>query len=90
MNCIIGICILVDFDVFPSEKLTEFSHKTAAHVFKMFEICGTEKIFGRGAVCELLDLKKSGVSKLIGKLVQADLIEPVSGHGKGKYRFIKK
>jgi hypothetical protein len=36
---------------------------------------------------ELLGLKSSGVSRLISNLLQADIIEPVSGHGKGKYRF---
>ena len=34
-----------------------------------------------------LELKGSGASKLISNLVQADIIEPVSGHGKGKYKF---
>ena len=38
---------------------------------------------------ELLELKKSGASKLISNLVQADIIESVSSHGKGKYRFKK-
>ena len=44
-------------------------------------------MFGRSAVMELLELKGSGASKLISNLVQADIIEPVSGHGKGKYKF---
>lgn len=36
---------------------------------------------------EVLDLKGSGASKLLSNLVQADIIEPVLGHGKGKYKF---
>ena len=36
---------------------------------------------------ELLGLKSSGASKIISNMVQADVIEPVSGHGKGKYKF---
>ena len=36
-----------------------------------------------------LELKGSGASKLLSNLVQADIIEPVSGHGKGKYKFKK-
>ena len=36
---------------------------------------------------ELLDLKGSGASKLLSNLVQADIIESVSGYGKGKYKF---
>ncbi len=35
----------------------------------------------------LLELKGSGASKLLSNLVQADIIEPVSGYGKGKYKF---
>ena len=35
------------------------------------------------------ELKGSGASKLLSNLVQADIIEPVSGHGKGKYKFKK-
>jgi len=35
---------------------------------------------------ELFELKGSGASKLLSNLVQADIIEPVSGHGKGRYK----
>ena len=38
---------------------------------------------------ELLELKASGASKLLSNLVKTDIIEPVSGHGKGKYKFKK-
>lgn len=38
---------------------------------------------------ELLELKGSGASKFLSILVQADIIETVSGHGKGKYKFKK-
>ena len=33
--------------------------------------------------------KSSGASKLLSNLVQADIIEPVFGHGKEKYKFKK-
>ena len=36
---------------------------------------------------ELLELKSSGASKLLSNLVQTDIIEAVSGYGKGKYKF---
>lgn len=36
------------------------------------------------------NLMKLGVDKdIASNLVQADIIEPVSGHGKGKYKFKK-
>ena len=64
-----------------------FSAKTIAHIHRLFEGFGFDGIFGRSAVMELLGLKSSGASRLISNLLQADIIEPVSGHGKGKYRF---
>ena len=36
---------------------------------------------------ELLKLESSGASKLLSNLVQAGIIEPVSGYGKGKYKL---
>ena len=38
---------------------------------------------------ELLELKGSGASKFLSNLVHAGIIEPVSGHGKGRYKFKK-
>ena len=50
----------------------------------MFEKFGYDEVFGRSAVTELLGLKNSSASKLLSNLVQADIIESVSGYGKGK------
>ena len=36
---------------------------------------------------ELLELKSVDASKLISKLLQAEVIEPISCRGKGKYQF---
>ena len=72
-----------------SEKGRNFSVKTKVHILRLFEEFGFDEVFGRSTVMELLELKGSGASKLLSKLVQADIIEPVSGHGKGKYKFKK-
>lgn len=64
-------------------------HETTVHIHRLFEKFGFDDVFGRSAVMELLQLKSSGASKLISNLVQSDIIEPVSGHGKGKYKFRK-
>ena len=66
-----------------------FSVKTMVHIHRLFEKFDFDGIFGRSAVMELLELKGSGASKLLSNLVKADIIEPVSGHGKGKYKFKK-
>ena len=72
-----------------SEKSSDFSIKTTVHIHRLFDRFGFDEVFGRSAVMELLEMKSSGASKLISNLVQADIIEPVSGHGKGKYKFKK-
>ena len=77
----------VDIESLLSEKESDFSVKTRAHVHRLFEKFGFDEVFGRSAIMELLGLKGSGASKLLSNLVQADIIEPVSGHGKGKYKF---
>ena len=64
-------------------------HETTVHIHRLFEKFGFDEVYGRSAVMELLQLKSSGASKLISNLVQSDIIEPVSGHGKGKYKFRK-
>ena len=77
----------VDIESVLSEKGKDFSIKTAVHIRRMFEKFGYDELFGRSAVIELLDLKNSSASKFLSNLVQADIIEPVSGHGKGRYKF---
>ena len=71
----------VDIESVLSEKSSDFSVKTTIHIHRLFEKFGFDM--------ELLELKGSGASKLLSNLVQADIIEPVSGHGKGKYKFKK-
>ena len=79
----------VDIESALSEKSSDFSVKTTIHIHRLFEKFGFDEMFGRSAVIELLEMKGSGASKLLSNLVQTDIIEPVSGHGKGKYKFKK-
>jgi hypothetical protein len=79
----------VDIGSVLSGKGSDFSVKTTIHIHRLFEKFGFDEVFGRSAVMELLELKGSGASKLLSNLVKADIIEPVSGHGKGKYKFKK-
>ena len=79
----------VDIESVLSEKGSNFSVQTTVHIHRLFEKFGFNEVFGRSAVMELLELKSSGASKLLSNLVQADIIEPVSGYGKGKYKFKK-
>ena len=79
----------VDVESVLSEKGSDFSVKTTVHIQRLFEKFGFDEVFGSSAAMEVLELKASGVSKLLSNLVQADIIESVSGHGKGKYKFKK-
>ena len=79
----------VDIESVLSAKGSDFTVKTTVHIHRLFEKFGFDGVFGRSVVMELLELKSSGASKLLSNLVQADIIEPVSGHGKGKYKFKK-
>lgn len=79
----------VDMEGLLSEKTKQFSAKTVVHIHRLLEVFGEGEIFGRSALMELLELKGSSASRLISNLLRADIIEPVSGHGKGRYRFKK-
>ena len=81
--------VKVDIESVLSAKASDFTVKTTVHIHRLFEKFGFDGVFGRSAVMKLLELKSSGASKLLSNLVQADIIEPVSGHGKEKYKFKK-
>lgn len=44
------------------------------------------EIFGASKVMELVGCKSTAATTLIKKLLSLEIIEPVTGHGKGKYR----
>ncbi len=79
----------VDIESVLSGKRKDFSAKTIVHISRLFEKFGYDEVFGRSAVMKFLGLKSSGASKFLSNLVQADIIETVSGYGKGKYKFKK-
>lgn len=81
--------VKMDIERVHFKKYSNFSIKTTIHIQRLFEKFGFDGVFGRSAVMKLLKLKRSGASKLLSNLVQADIIEPVSGYGKGKYKFKK-
>lgn len=68
-------------------KMESFSKKSSLHVQKLFATYGNGIVFGRSDVVELLGIQKSSSSELLKKMLNAGIIEPVSGYGKGKYKF---
>lgn len=67
------------------EKL--FQPKTASHILELRKAFPGQTIFGRSDVMKVIDIKASRASDLLRKMVEYGVIEPVSGHGKGKYQF---
>ena len=63
------------------------SEKTIQYALKLFLKCGKEGYFGRTMVEEITGLKSTRASELIKLLVDSEVTVPVTGHGKGKYRF---
>lgn len=72
-------------------KLLSFSdsisEKTICYALELFSACGEKEYFGRTIVEDITELKSTRASELIKLLVDSEVIVPVSGHGKGKYRF---
>ncbi|MCM1127239.1 MAG: Fic family protein [Lachnospiraceae bacterium] len=64
-----------------------FTAKTALHVQKLREALGSKIAFGRSDVQRVLGLKPTRSSALLCEMAERGIIEPVTGHGKGKYRF---
>ncbi|MGI6766280.1 MAG: hypothetical protein ACOX4R_03560 [Lentihominibacter sp.] len=62
--------------------------KTISHVLTLYDEFGNDKIFGRTVVEAVTGLKKSRSSELLKILLENNIIVPVRGQGKGKYRFI--
>ena len=63
------------------------SEKTIHYALEVFSKCGKEEYFGRTIVEDITGLKSTRASELIKLLVDSEVIVPVTGHGKGKYRF---
>ncbi len=66
-----------------------FQRKTTSHILKLREAFPDQRIFGRSDVMKLIDIKPSRASELLKEMSERGVIEPVCGHGKGKYRFRK-
>lgn len=64
------------------------SRATIAKAKAVFANMGIDGVFGRSDIAVITNASVTAAGNLITKLKNADLIEPVSGFGKGKYKFI--
>ena len=76
-----------DIEEIINEKAAGLSLNTKEHIRNIFEEVGFEDIFGRQKVMEITGLKAASSSDLLKKLKKLEIIENVSGYGKGKYKF---
>ncbi len=76
-----------DFEDVKPDIEKKFQPKTASHILKLREAFPGQTIFGRLDVMKVIDIKPSRASELLRQLAECGIIEPVSGHGKGKYQF---
>ena len=63
------------------------SDKSISYIVTLYKECGKNIIFGRSVIEQITGLKPSRASDIIHIMLQNDLIQPVKGYGKGKYRF---
>lgn len=66
-----------------------FQPKTVSHILRLWVVFGEQKIFGRSEMMQHIPVKASRASALLREMAAQGIIEPVSGHGKGKYRFCR-
>lgn len=70
-------------------KTSKYNKKTKENMLVLFGYTGEDGIFGRKEIETLIKINNANAGNLIKRLDDLDLIEKVSGHGKGKYKFIK-
>lgn len=56
----------------------------------LFDSFGCEGVFGRREIMQMFGIASSSAGKFLTKLKEFNLIEPVFGQGKGKYKFAVK
>ena len=71
-------------------KESGISDRTSRNITELYDCFGKEKIFSRKDVLGLLQITEKPASTLIKKMESLNMIEKVSGLGKGKYRFVWK
>ena len=72
-------------DLINKLSYTEHTKQNILTVYRKLKDC---EIFGRGDICKATGLSTSAAGDLLHKLIYAEMIAPVTGHGKGKYKFI--
>lgn len=76
-----------DIDILKADIEKVFQPKTVSNILKLYEKFSDQTIFGRSDVMKVIGTRPSRASEFLRELTKRGIIEPVSGYGKGKYRF---
>lgn len=68
-------------------KLSYTEH-TKQNILKVYNELKDSAALGRNDICRATGLSTTAAGDLLHKLIYAEMIAPVTGHGKGKYKFI--
>ena len=68
-------------------SMFRLSKKVYSNIVRLYESIGEGEVFGRSRVMEVLSLSNGPAGELLARMLTYDLIIPVTGQGKGKYRF---
>lgn len=66
----------------------KYSEPTAHNLLKIYDEIETNQVFGASEAARILELSYSGARKVLGKLIDMNVLVAVKGKGKGKYRFL--
>ena len=65
----------------------DFSMPTKQNILKIYRHFGFDIIFARADIMKVTGITATPATALMKKLREAELIEPVRNHGRGKYKF---
>lgn len=66
----------------------KYSGPTAHNLLKIYDEIETNQVFGASEVERILELSYSGARKVLGKLIDMNVLAAVKEQGKSKYRFL--
>ena len=72
----------------PHIDVSGFSARTARNVLALYAELKNVPAFWRKDACRITGLKPRAASDLLSQMLAHEVIETVSGHGKGAYRFV--
>lgn len=83
----VAIDVAIDIAIDVAIDSLNITASTKAKIRSIFSHVGYNTPFGRKDIAEMTGISQTAAGNLINKMKTAALIEPISGLGKGKYKF---